>query len=106
MQFTISGRHFEITPHLKEYIDKKIKKLARYDHQILEGEIVLFRDRAFDVAEGKVHSGHFVVTAKGKGKDMYDAVNDLIDKIIVQLERHIEKIQTRRRRAGTKKSKV
>ncbi len=106
MQLTISGRHLDVTPHLREYIDKKIKKLTRFDHQLLEGEIILFRDRAFDVAEGKIHSGHFVITAKGEGKDMYDAVNDLIDKVIVQLERHQEKIRTRRRRAGAKKLKA
>lgn len=100
MQVTITARHLEVTPHLRNYIEKKISKIARYDHQVLEGEIILFRDRAFEIAEGKLHSGHFIVTAKGQGKDLYEAVNDLTDKLIVQLERHLEKIRSRRRRAG------
>jgi|UniRef100_A0A7V3PTR7 putative sigma-54 modulation protein len=103
MELTITGRHFEVTPHLREYVEKKIKKITRYDHQILEGEIILFQDRAFDVAEGKIHSGHFLVTAIGHGKDMYEAVNDLTDKIIVQLEKHREKAQARRRHAHPEK---
>jgi ribosome-associated inhibitor A len=105
MQLTITARHYDVTPHLREHIESKIKKLSRYDHQILEGEIILFQDRAFDVAEGKIHSGHLVITAKGQGKDMYEAVNDLTEKIAVQLERHLEKIRTRRRRTGREQSK-
>ncbi|MGB9742790.1 MAG: ribosome hibernation-promoting factor, HPF/YfiA family [candidate division WOR-3 bacterium] len=103
MQLTITARHYDITPHLREHIESKISKLARYDHQILEGEIILFQDRAFDVAEGKIHTSHLVITAKGQGKDMYEAVNDLADKIAARLERHLEKIRTRRRRAGREK---
>ncbi len=104
MQITITARHLEVTPYLRTYIEKKMSKIARYDHQVLEGEIILFRDRAFEIAEGKFHSGHFIVTAKGQGKDLYEAVNDLTDKLTVQLERHQEKIRTRRRRAGRKKT--
>ncbi|MGQ9708315.1 MAG: ribosome hibernation-promoting factor, HPF/YfiA family [bacterium] len=100
MEITITGRHFEITPYLRNYVNKKLKKVAKYDHQILKGEIILFHDRTFGVAEGKIHSGHNVFTAKGYGNDMYEAVNDLTDKIVIQLERHLQKIRTRRRRAG------
>lgn len=106
MQINITGRHFEITPHLRDYVNKKLEKLAKFDHQISKGEIILFRDRAFDVAEGKVHSGHFVFAAKGHGNDMYQAINDLADKITIQLERHLEKIRARRRHAGREKPKL
>lgn len=105
MRITITGRHFEVNEHLRDYVNKKLEKLAKFDHQISKGEIILFRDRAFDVAEGKVHSGHFVLTAKGHGNDMYQAVNDLTDKIVIQLERHLEKIRARRRRAGKERTK-
>ncbi len=104
MQITITGRHLEITPHLRLYTTKKLEKLERFDHQILKGEVVLFRDRAYQIAEGKIHAGHFLLTAKGHGNDAYEAVNDLTDKLIVQLERHIEKLRTRRRRASTKQT--
>jgi ribosomal subunit interface protein len=106
MQLTITGRHFEITPYLRDYVNKKLEKIAKYDHQILKGEVILFRDRAFDVAEGKVHSGHYCITAKGQGNDMYQAVQDLADKIVIQLERRLEKIRARRRRAGREKPRL
>ncbi|MCR4424418.1 MAG: ribosome-associated translation inhibitor RaiA [candidate division WOR-3 bacterium] len=105
MQITLTARHLEITPHLREYVTKKLEKLGKFDHQILKSEVVLFQDRAYDVAEGKVHTGHFVVTAKGHGSDSYQAVNDLTDKLIIQLERRLGKIRTRRRRAPNRPSR-
>lgn len=104
MQITLTARHLEITPHLRDYVTKKLEKLGRFDHQILKSEVVLFRDRAFDVAEGKVHTGHFIITAKGEGTDTYQAINDLSDKLVIQLERRLEKIRTRRRRSSGHKS--
>ncbi|MGQ9678031.1 MAG: ribosome hibernation-promoting factor, HPF/YfiA family [bacterium] len=98
MQITLTARHLEVTPHMKEYLAKKLKKLEKFDHQILKSEVVLFQDRAQEVAEGKIHTGHFVITAKGHGTDPYHAVNELTDKLIIQLERRLGKIRTRRRR--------
>ncbi len=103
MQLSITGRRFVISSHLRDYVNKRMEKLAKFDHHISKGEIILFRDRAFDVAEGKIHTGHFVFAAKGHGSDMYEAVNDLADKIGIQLERHLEKIRARRRRTGREK---
>lgn len=103
MQITLTGRHFEISPHLREYATQKLKKLERFDHQILKGEVVFFQDRSNNVAEGKIHSGHFTFAAKGYGDDMYQAINDFTDKMVVQLERHLEKIRARRRRASRPK---
>lgn len=103
MQIILTGRHFEITPYLREYATRKLSKLARFDHQILRGEVVFSQDRTNNVAEGKIHSGHFTFAAKGYGDDMYQAINDFTDKMVAQLERHLEKIRARRRRALRRK---
>ncbi len=97
MNLTLTGRHFEITPYLKAHVDEKVKKLARFNSHIVEGEIVLSKESVNDVAEGKVHLSHTVITAKGQGDDMYIAVNDLIDKLVTQLHRQQGKFQSRKR---------
>jgi ribosome-associated translation inhibitor RaiA len=38
-----------------------------------------------------------MITAKGQGSDMYIAVNDLIDKLAAQLQRHEGKLRDRKR---------
>lgn len=99
MKYTLTGRHFEITPYLKSRIDEKVKKLQHVNDGIIETEIVLFRDSINHIAEGKVRLGHTLVAAKGLGKDMYIAVNDLIDKLLLQMKRHEGKVRDRKRKS-------
>jgi len=97
MNLTLTGRHLEITPYLKAHVDEKVKKLDHFNSHIIKAEIVLLKEGSKDVAEGKVHLSHAVLTAKGKGKDMYIAVNDVIDKLVAQLHRQQGKFQDRKR---------
>jgi putative sigma-54 modulation protein len=78
-------------------VDEKVKKLDHFNSHIIEGEIVLLKEGIKDVAEGKIHLSHTVITAKGEGKDMYIAVNDVIDKLVAQLHRQQGKFQDRKR---------
>ena len=97
MNLTLTGRHFEITPHLKAHVDEKIRRLEKFGEQIIESEIVLFKESVRDVAEGKVHLSHTVLAAKGTGDDMYMAVNDVVDKLVAQLHRYEGKLHDRKR---------
>ena len=97
MNLTLTGRHLEITPYLKAHVDEKVKKLDHFNSHIIKAEIVLLKEGAKDVAEGKVHMSHTVLAATGQGKDMYMAVNDVIDKLVAQLLRQQGKFQDRKR---------
>jgi len=97
MNLTLTGRHLEITPYLKAHVDEKVKKLDHFNSHIIKAEIVLLKEGARDVAEGKIHLSHTVLTAKGRGKDMYIAVNDVIDKLATQVHRQQGKFQNRKR---------
>jgi len=97
MNLTLTGRHLEITPYLKAHVDEKVKKLDHFNSHIIKAEIVLLKEGAKDVAEGKVHMSHTVLAATGRGKDMYMAVNDVVDKLVAQLLRQQGKFQDRKR---------
>lgn len=103
MKLKVAARHVEITPHLREHIDRHFERLAKLDHGIIKGEIILSRDRAFDVAEGKIHVGHTFLTAKGRGTDTYAAVNEMFDRVKVQLNKYEGRLKTRRR-GGSKET--
>jgi len=97
MNLTLTGRHLEITPYLKAHVDEKVRKLDHFNSHIIKTEIVLLREGVRDVAEGKIHLSHTVLTAKGEGKDMYIAVNDVIDKLVAQMHRQQGRFQDRKR---------
>jgi len=100
LKLRLTGRHFEVTPHLRRHVNERFERLERFDHGVISGEVVLFKDRAFDVAEGQVHLGHTFLTAKGSGTDMYVAVNDMFDKLQTQLQRYEDRLKARKRSAG------
>jgi len=97
MQLKLTGRHFEITPTLKAHVTERFDRLSKYNAHILEGEVVLFRDHVNDIAEGKIHLGHTVFAAKGEAADMFGAVGDLVDKLLIQLQRHEGRLRDRKR---------
>ncbi|UCG42316.1 MAG: ribosome-associated translation inhibitor RaiA [candidate division WOR-3 bacterium] len=97
MKFTLTGRHFNITPHLKAHVEKRITRLDKYNDHILEAGMVLFRDHATHIAEGRVHVGHAVLTARAEAGDMYGAVNEAVDRMLIQIKRHEGKLRDRKR---------
>lgn len=97
MRLNLTGRHYRITSNLRKHVDFKIRKLERFSEQIAEGEVVLFKDHVSDIAEGKFHVGHSVLTAKGEATDMYAAVSELVDKILIQLQRQEGRLRGRKR---------
>ena len=97
MKFTLTGRHFEITPHLKAHVEDKVTRLDKYNHRILEAEMVLFRDHATHIAEGKIHVGHAVLTARAEATDMYAAVNEAVDRMLIPIKRHEGRLRDRKR---------
>ncbi|MFO7675482.1 MAG: ribosome-associated translation inhibitor RaiA [bacterium] len=97
MKLTITGRHFEVTPFLRKHVEEKITRLDHYSDRIHEGEIILLKDRASEIAEGRIHIGHTVFTARAESTDMYNSVNELFDRILAQLKRHDGKIRDRKR---------
>lgn len=103
MKLKVAGRHVEITPHLREYINRHFERLTKFDHGIIQGDIIISRDRAFDVAEGKIHVGHTFLMASGRGTDTYTAVNEMFDKVRIQLSKYEGRLKTRRRGISKKK---
>ena len=55
MSIRLTGRHIEISPKLKTYIEKKLEKLDRYAVHIVDSELILYQENNFAWAEGILH---------------------------------------------------
>lgn len=91
MRINISARHFELTTALKIFAETKISKIENYLTDILSCHIVLFKDGYLYVAEVTMHTNHLTFTASAKSKDMYVAVNLVVQKLKSQFEKHKNK---------------
>ena len=97
MQIQITGRNIEVTDALKTFIENKFSKLSRHSESILKLEIVLSVQKELHSAEAKVAMPGIDIVAEQSDKDMYAAIDILLDKTDQQILKHKEKITAKRR---------
>ena len=86
MEVHFTGRHYEIAPELREYVTRKLDKLANLD-RIAEARVILTAESYRQIAEIKltVRGREFVGT--GESADMYASVDEVSEKLSEQLKR-------------------
>ncbi|MBS0286216.1 MAG: ribosome-associated translation inhibitor RaiA [Proteobacteria bacterium] len=94
MQINITGHHVEITPALRDYVTNKLQKIQRYFSNITNVHVVLSVDKKFQQkAEARMHLARLEVFAESEDKDMYAAIDALVDKLDRQVLKHKEKMK-------------
>ena len=94
LDFNIRGENLEVTPAIREYVEKKVQKLERY---FTEGanatanvNLKVYNDRQTKV-EITIPMKNLTLRAEERHDDMYAAIDLIVDK----LERQIRKYKTR-----------
>ena len=54
MQLTISGHHLRVTSSIERYLVKRLHKLVRHHHTIVDGQVTLSIDQDRQHAEGRI----------------------------------------------------
>lgn len=94
----LTGHHIEITQVLRDFIDKKFKRLEKHADRITSIHIILTVDKLLQKAEAKIHIPGCEVHASADSDDMYKTIDLLVDKIIRQLDKHKGKSEDSRTR--------
>ncbi len=101
MNIEITARHFDLTPQLKENIERELDGLTRYFENIISAEVVLDVEKYRQSAEIKLKVYNQSMTGKADSNDMYASIEMAVDKVKTQLkkykgklkEKHPEKIE-------------
>ena len=101
MELTISGRHFDITDAIRQYVTEKVTKLPRYYDRITSIEVVA--DKVHDSHELEIiviveHSDPFIT--KVSADSLYVCVDEAVDKLERRLTDHKDKIRNRKHNVG------
>jgi len=90
----ITGRHVEVTPAIQEHVKNKFEKLERHFDHITNAHVILEVEKLDHKAEATIHaSGHADLFASAKEKNMYAAIDALVEKLDRQIIKHKEKIE-------------
>ena len=91
MKTTVTGRHIEVTPALKAYVEERINHLARYSNQVTEASVILTVEKYRHQADVTVNVNGTMVQATEETSEMYASIDQAVEKI----ERQIKKLKDR-----------
>ncbi|MBI3604784.1 MAG: ribosome-associated translation inhibitor RaiA [Nitrospirae bacterium] len=106
MNIQITGRHLEVTPTLKEYIESRLHKIEKYSFKILDVQVILDVEKYRHHAEMTVGMEGFTLQAHDETEEMYSTIDKVIDKIEKQLKKHKEKVTRHRIKPNAKELPV
>ncbi|SDG50437.1 ribosome hibernation-promoting factor, HPF/YfiA family [Desulfosporosinus hippei] len=99
MNINIRGKHIELTDALKEYVMKRVGKLAKYSDEFMDVQVTLLVERDRHRVEVTALLNGIILRGEEETEDMYSS----IDMVVEKLERQIDKYRTRiNRRMRTK----
>ncbi|MGD9160668.1 MAG: ribosome-associated translation inhibitor RaiA [Desulfobacteraceae bacterium] len=96
MDITVTFRHVESTESLKEYAEEKLSKIDKYFDYPIEAHIVLTAEKFRRMADVTLNVNGAVIKAEEETEDMYSAIDQVMDKIEIQVKRYRAKIRNRR----------
>jgi putative sigma-54 modulation protein len=92
LKLIITGRQMEITKGIQQYIRKRFGKWATFLAADAEVHVILRVEGYRHQAEVTAKSGPYTVAAKQITKDMYSAIDLLVEKVGQQLARQHDKL--------------
>ncbi len=85
MNITTTGRHIEVTDAMKSHLADKLKKLDRHASEAVTVNAVFHLEKELNIVHIDVHFGKNHLRAEGKTKDMYQSMDEAVDKIVRQI---------------------
>ena len=92
MNITIKGRNTEVTPALKEYVEKRFVKLEKYFYNEMQGTVTLIVEKDDHRAEATIPLGRYILRAEESSADMYASIDAVVDKIERQIRKYLSLI--------------
>jgi len=96
MNVSIIGRKIKITPDIRNYIEKKMKKIDHYVDHIYDFKLIIIKERHIYNAEVNIKVKRKIIHIFAKSPDVHSVIDTLFDKIEVKLRRYRDKIIDRR----------
>ena len=100
MQLDMTGRHVEISPELREFVEEKLAKLEKLLDGPIEVHVVLGVEKHRQTAEIQVKSRTGLFSGTEETADLKASIAEVAAKLERQALRHKEKVTTHKQRRG------
>ncbi|KKB38728.1 ribosome hibernation-promoting factor, HPF/YfiA family [Bacillus thermotolerans] len=103
LDYNIRGENIEVTPAIREYVEKKISKLERYftesPNATVHVNLKVYSDKNAKV-EVTIPMKDLVLRAEERNEDMYAGIDLIVDKLERQIRKHKTKVNRKFREKG------
>ena len=103
--FTIRGKNIEVTPALRDYVEKKVGKVTKYFDNVGEITVLLTVSKDRHIVEVTVPVQGILLRGQEATMDMYTSIDLVIEKIERQIRKYKTKLE-RRFREGSMKTEL
>ncbi len=99
MKIELTGRHYRVGDRARQFIERKVAKLAKFLDEPVEVHVILEIEKRRQIAEFHVSHRHGVLQATEEAEHMREAIHAGVEKIEKQARRSRKKFMDQRRRA-------
>lgn len=100
--FTIRGKNIEVTPALRDYVEKKVGKVTKYFDNVGEITVLLTVSKDRHIVEVTVPIQGLLIRGQEATMDMYTSIDLVIEKIERQIRKYKTKLEKRFREGSMK----
>lgn len=97
MQLNISGHHLDITKAIKQYSLAKLSKIEHHFDQVININMILEVEKDVQKAEARIHVSGADLFAKAESFDLYNSIDQMVNKLDAQIRKHKEKLNDHRK---------
>lgn len=100
MNIIVTGRRLEVTPALRNYAEKKIKRFDRYLANISEAVVTLSVEKYRHKVEVLLKVNGVLIQAESITGEVYSSIDEVAEKLGRQIKKYKEKLVSHRKSEG------
>lgn len=102
MAIAVRGKNIDITPALRDYVEKRVGKITKYFDNLGEITVVLTVSKGRHIVEVTVPVNGMLLRGEEATTDMYTSIDLVIEKLEKQIEKYKTKIARKLKHGGFK----
>ncbi|MCC6847820.1 MAG: ribosome-associated translation inhibitor RaiA [Deltaproteobacteria bacterium] len=106
MRINVTFRHMEATDALREYAEKRVRRVAKYVHRPIDAHVILSVVKRRHIAEIVLKADRTTMTVEEETGDLYSAIDLAADKLEHRARKHTGKISNRKLSPRSRRAQV
>lgn len=93
MNINVRGKNIDITPALREHVEKRLGRVTRFFENLREVHVILKVEKGHHIIEVTIPINGMTLRGEESSTDMYASIDMVVDKLEKQLSKQKEKLK-------------